>query len=153
MGGRHERRNNDERRYGPLATLSAHFAAKLQAFDLDAAVPLRIAVNKWSPFVVGIGLDLAPLDADENAKLRGLRDRLADTLQIRKPDHETYGFHATFAYLIRYPTDAQKAQLLALLDPFLADLPASFTLGLPEFCTFENMHHFSRQLYLGNRTA
>lgn len=87
-------------------------------------------------------------DADR-AVLKDWRDRLADLLGYRHPDHETYAFHITFAYMIERFDDET---LLAWI-PFLKEVAADIRrrapvieLQAPAFCTFDDMNHFEELL-------
>lgn len=135
----------------PLADCNALFARKLELFDLQCAPPYSMAVAGWSPLKVGIGVDVEPRTREENARLRGLRDRLADELQIRHKGHENYGLHLSVAYLLRHLTDGQRKELQALLDEHFEQMPREFELGAPEFCKFDDMFEFKRVFYLKNK--
>ena len=133
----------------PLADCTAHFAQKLSAFDLRSCdPPYRMCVRGLDPLEVGIGLHLEFRDAEQEARFRGLRDRVSEVLELRHPGHESYGLHFSLAYLLRYPTDDQKDELSRLVLDHLRDAPTDFELAAPEFCTFEDMFAFKRLFYL-----
>ncbi|MBB4293072.1 hypothetical protein GGE16_005157 [Rhizobium leguminosarum] len=132
----------------PLAECDGLFADKLSAFDRSCDPPYRLRIAGWQPLVNGIALRLAPTTSGEETRLRHLRDRLSDLLQLRHPGHEDYVFHLSIAYLIRYPNEEQQAALSALLFKLLSGLPAEFELGAPEFCRFDDMFAFRRQFFL-----
>ncbi|PDT02305.1 hypothetical protein CO666_21295 [Rhizobium chutanense] len=131
----------------PLAECDALFADKLSAFDLGSAPSYRLRIAGWQPLVNGIALRLAPESAEE-MRLRRVRDRLSELLQLRHPGHEDYVFHLSIAYLIRHPDEEQRAALSALLFELLSGLPDEFELGAPEFCRFADMFAFHRQFFL-----
>ncbi|KAF8208700.1 RNA ligase/cyclic nucleotide phosphodiesterase [Mycena galopus ATCC 62051] len=132
-----------------LEECTALFENKLSSFDLQCDPPYRISITGFDPLETGIGIHLEPYTADENARLRGLRDRLSTLLRIRSKDHATYILHFSMAYLLRILTEEQDKELMKLLmDHFEEDMPKQFELGAPEFCTFENMFAFKRVLYL-----
>lgn len=133
----------------PLADCTDHFARKLFSFDLQCDPPYHLRISGMDPLDVGIGIHLEFRDADEEARFRRMRDRISETLNLRHPGHESYGLHLSLAYLLRYPTDEQKAELSKLVLDHLKDAPVDFELGAPEFCTFENMFAFKRLFYLG----
>lgn len=97
-----------------------------------------------SPLEVGIGVHLEPDTSEEGTKLRGLRDRLSDLLQVRHKQHDDYELHLSVAYFIRHPTKEQEEELRKLLLNHLETALKGFVLGKPEFCVFENMFHFER---------
>ena len=137
----------------PLEQCTALFTEKLKKFDIgdDGEPPYRMAVAGFSSFTVGIGIALRAQTADEEARLRGLRGRLSDTLQIRHPHHDLYGLHISMAYFLRYLDPQQTSELSQLLQEHLEAMPKEFELGAPEFCTFENMFSFERVFYLGRQ--
>jgi hypothetical protein len=134
----------------PLEDCDALFVKKLSTFDLQCNPPYLMSVLGWSPLKTGIGVHVELRTADESKRVRGLRDRLADLLQIRHRDHATYDLHLSIAYLLRHLTAEQKAELTALLMDHLEGMPKEFELGAPEFCKFDDMFAFRRQFYLEN---
>lgn len=135
----------------PLADCTAHFAEKLSTFDLQCNPPYRMCVRGLDPLEVGIGLHLEFRDAEQEARFRALRDRISETLGLRHPGHESYGLHLSLAYLLRFPTADQKAEILKLVLDHFESSTVDFELGAPEFCTFENMFAFERFFYLGSQ--
>ncbi|KAF2478248.1 DUF1868-domain-containing protein [Lindgomyces ingoldianus] len=131
-----------------LEECDATFTEKLALFDLQCNPPYRMSITGFEPLEVGIGLHVEPSTSDEAARLRQLRDRLADLLQIRHPGHDSYSLHLSMAYLVRHLTERQKSELLALLNGHFQNFPVEFELGPPEFCRFEDMFAFQRQFYL-----
>ena len=65
---------------------------------------------------------MEPSTTAEAARLRDLRDRLADLLQIRRPGHDSYGLRLSVAYLLRHLTEERKSELLALLVDHLQEI-------------------------------
>ncbi|KAK3393492.1 RNA ligase/cyclic nucleotide phosphodiesterase [Podospora didyma] len=134
-----------------LEACTALFAQKLADFDLQCDPPFRLTVTGFTSLAVGIGVRLQLRTPKEEARFRGLRDRLAEVLQIRHPHHDNYLLHLSMTYFVRYPTPEQAAELTALLAEHFEGMPKEFELGAPEFCTFENMFKFDRSFYLKNR--
>ena len=135
-----------------LEACTAHLAQKLAVFDLQCDPPFRLTVAGFTSLAVGIGVCLQLRTPEEEARLRGLRDRLAEVLQIRHPHHDNYLLHLSMSYFVRYPTPEQAAELAALLAEHFEGMPKEFELGAPEFCTFENMSKFDRLFYLKNNS-
>jgi hypothetical protein len=132
----------------PLAECDELFTKKLSAFDLRCDPPYLMSVIGWSSLKNGISVHVELRTPEESKRLRGLRDRLADLLQIKHRDHATYNLHLSVAYLLRYLTAEQKNELTALLMDHFKGMPKEFDLGAPEFCVFDNMFAFNRQFYL-----
>ncbi|KAB5572766.1 RNA ligase/cyclic nucleotide phosphodiesterase [Coniochaeta sp. 2T2.1] len=135
----------------PLEEYTAHFAEKLSAFDLRCDPPYRMSVRGIDPLQIGIGVHLEFPDAAEEARFRGLRDRISETLSLRLLGHDTYGLHISIAYLLRNLTDEQDAEIKKLVLDHLGDAPKEVEFGAPEFCTFDDMFAFKRLFYLENQ--
>ena len=138
----------------PLAESTAEFAHQLRQLGLELeneglAPPYRMRVRGFDECVIGIGLWIEGATVEEEMRMRRLRDRLADALGFRAPNHETYRLHISVAYLMRYIDGEDREELNEVLAQLLQGMPLEFELGAVEFCTFENMYSFRRQFYLG----
>jgi hypothetical protein len=83
--------------------------------------------------------------------MRAWRDRLADLLGYRHPDHDSYPFHITFAYVIERLSDGVLPRWQVMLNEVAADLQRRqpvLELVPPAFCVFEDMNHFHEMLIL-----
>ncbi|KAL8382350.1 hypothetical protein RB595_006237 [Gaeumannomyces hyphopodioides] len=139
-----------------LAECDALFERKLRPLELPSGTappPYRVRVVGVDPLEVGIGLTLQPQDGDEEARIRGLRDRLSGLLMIRHPQHAAYGMHLSMAYLLRHLTADQERELRALVESHFDELPVQFELGPPEFCRFKDMFAFERVMYLSDQAG
>lgn len=141
---------NDLSMEAQLSECNNRFAKKLRSFELnDDETEFRLRIEGISPLKIGIGIHLEPETTPEDSKLRRIRGRLSELLQIRHPHHDHYELHLSLAYFIRHPTEEQEKELAHLLLGHLQYAPKRLVLGRPEFCIFENMFHFERQFYLG----
>lgn len=131
----------------PLTDCSALFAKKLRASDLVVNSSYRMKLERLQ-FSNGITLRLEPIDQQENANLRQLRDRLSELLRIRQPEHDTYGFHLSIAYMLRRPLSHELQALSQLSNEYLELAPEIITLNRPEFCSFDDMLYFHRQFFI-----
>ncbi len=125
-------------RLADFHTGMGRFRLRLQADD---------DVNGLSNFL----LRLVPADAEEERRMRRLRDRLSGALQIRAPDHDTYAFHIGLGYLIEWLTPAETEAYYAAYRDWTAAFAAEvgeFTLGPAEFCIFRDMFAFQPQFLL-----
>lgn len=129
----------------PIDDMTEILAQRLEHFQ--AGPQFRVTIGHMTP----LGLRLKPV-SDADAKAIGeWRNRLADLLGYRHPDHETYELHTTFAYLIR-PLSEQalfewQAALTEMRDNFCAEFD-HIELNPPAFCAFEDMHHFEELVVL-----
>ena len=138
--------------HAPLASCNALFEQKLARFDPCTGPPIRMAVMGLELTEDGIRLHLTPIGAPEEQRLRRLRDRLSELLQLRHPGHNTYVFHLTIAYRIVHLSRDREEALSALLQGFYNDILRVFEFDMPEFCLFDNMFAFRHQFYLGTQS-
>jgi hypothetical protein len=138
----------------PLVECTKEFAHRLRELGQELgeeglAPPDRMRVRGFDPAVVGIGLEVEGATAEEEKRMGRLRDRFADTLGFRAPNHKEYGFHITIAYLLRHIDGKEREELNKVFAQHLLVVQREFELGAVEFCTFENMCAFLRLFYLG----
>lgn len=96
-----------------------------------------------------LGLVVDGVTDDDRAVLKDWRDRLADLLGYRHPDHETYAFHITFAYMIERFDDETLSAWIPFLEEVAADIRRRapvIELRAPAFCAFDDMNHFEELL-------
>ncbi|RSL94351.1 hypothetical protein CDV31_014339 [Fusarium ambrosium] len=141
----------------PLHESTADFSKRLRQFGLNLeaeglAPPYRMAVRGFDlPATVGVGLRVEGATPGEERRMRRLRDRLGDTLGFKAPNHETYRFHITIAYLLRHIDGNDRDEFHRVLMMQVPDVEMDFELGRVEFCLFENMLAFPRVFYLGDK--
>jgi hypothetical protein len=137
----------------PIAECHQIMAERLREFRLACPLPLRMRVNLTEPDADArpLRLRLLPIDDAENRKIRDLRDRLSTALGIRNQNHETYEFHITLGYLIRWLSADEERAFRTTLRRWRENVAARcpvIDLGAPEYCTFEDMFAFRRLFYL-----
>jgi hypothetical protein len=129
----------------PIDDMTAIFLDRLAGFEPGPVFQMEVV--EATP----IGLTLEGLSEADLASLRGWRDRLADLLGYRHPDHETYRFHITFAYMIeRFDDETMMAwsSFLAEVVHEIRQQAPILSLKPPAFCSFEDMNHFEELLVL-----
>ena len=121
---------------------------RIARFRMHCELPIRLCVNKEKTVAPqrASGLQLVPADAEEKLKLRMLRDRMAaEVFRYRAADQEAFGFHVSLAYQIGGFTVEERrnyqSELAHHLPAIIAAAPV-IELGVPEFCTFEDMYRF-----------
>jgi len=126
--------------------VTATLQARLQGQDL----PERRCVTARGLYA-GHSVTLEGVDAIEEARLRATRVSLRDLTGLR-PDHfDSYTFHCTLGYLLRWLDGSEAADLLAVSTEVFgrhADRLARIDLGPLELCNFEDMHHFTPVVHL-----
>lgn len=133
----------------PIDECNRIIGERFKAFHLRTAMPIRMRVDG----VRQLGsIRLAPVDSAENAKLRHLRDRLSsEVFHFLDQDHATYTFHISLAYRLAQLTTKEEAEHQVILGRYMPALMkegSAFELGIPEYCTFHDMHRFEPQLIL-----
>ena len=137
----------------PIEQCNAAVGDLLRSFKLHLKLPIRM---RWSTDVAELDdapltMRLVPVDASEERRLRRLRNRIADAVGVRGPDHDAYRFHITMGYIFEWLNDSEKAEyreaLSAWRERLIAVAPV-ITLGAPEYCTFKDMFAFDRKMYL-----
>jgi hypothetical protein len=111
-------------------------------------LPIRFRLDREKTFApqLACGLQLAPADPGEKSKLSSLRNHLADEVfRYRAKNHQTFGFHISLAYQMSAFTSEERREYQSILEhyvPLVIALAPVIELGVPEFCTFENMNRF-----------
>jgi hypothetical protein len=136
------------------AFCNAWFLAKLKAFDLGCALPFRLRALPVEMQTNLYNILYEPVDAAENRKIRGLRDRLAQALNYRLPDHDSFRFHITLNYFYSTMTSEEEHRFFkqhqALAGELIRRAPV-VELQNPEFVVFDGMYEFRPQLILANQ--
>ncbi|KXJ85618.1 RNA ligase/cyclic nucleotide phosphodiesterase [Microdochium bolleyi] len=140
----------------PVDECTALFAPKLRALGQQLAAeglapPYRMRARGFLPVEpAGLGFAIEGATPQEESRMRQLRDRLADTLGFRAPNHYVYPFHVSVAYLLRWAEGEDRDQMFRVLDELAAQTDGlEFELGPVEFNTFETMLAYPRLFYLG----
>lgn len=132
---------------GTNAAMGLAAVTKIMGARLDAvALPQAPRIRLLGPFLhSGLGLRVAGADPVAETLLRQARRDLRQALRLDPPGFDSYSFHISLAYLLDWltPETAHEVDrvMTGLTDGFLRRVP-KIALGLPEFCTFETMHHF-----------
>ncbi len=119
--------------------VTERLVARLSDFVAPPAFAMQVA--QITPF----GLRVQGASPQDEANARAWRDALSKALGIRTPDHDSYGFHTTVAYVKEpLPSDA-----LPVWRAAMTDLTAAFRsrvpilhLAPPAFCSFADMNAF-----------
>ncbi|WP_319532309.1 DUF1868 domain-containing protein [uncultured Cohaesibacter sp.] len=100
---------------------------------------------KATGLVLPATIEMAGADAAEETKLRAIRALLEKVTGIRRGDVESYGFHVSMAYPIRWLTPEQAEQVMQEAEAQFEELLGNFgpiDLGPVEFCLFDTMHRY-----------
>lgn len=122
-----------------IDTMTRAMADKLEDFHAPPAFAMRLAE------VTPNGLHLTGATPQDEATVRLWRDRLADALGFRSPNHDSYGFHTTMTYQKRWPPASALPQYQAALADLAAEFAAKIPvlhLARPNFCRFADMNAF-----------
>jgi hypothetical protein len=103
--------------------------------------------------VTPVGLTVKGATAEDEATIKTWRDALAVAFGYRHPDHDTYVFHITLAYLTEWLVDDRLPAWQDMFDDCLTFLERDapiIEIHPPAFCSFNDMNHFEELLVLGS---
>jgi hypothetical protein len=109
-------------------------------FRMHTEMPLRFRLDKQRTLSqrLACGLQLVPADANEERKIRMLRDRMSnEVFRYREANHDTFAFHISMAYQLRQFTTGERQKYQDLLTKYVTAIGAVTSiieLGVPEFC-------------------
>jgi hypothetical protein len=127
----------------PIDDMTAIFMDRLARFEPGEA--FAVEVTHATPN----GLTVDGVTERDRAVLKDWRNRFADLLGYRHPDHDSYVFHITFAYMIERFDDETMAAWVPSLDEVAQDIRQRspvIELRAPAFCAFDDMNHFEELL-------
>lgn len=129
----------------PIEETTALYRGRLETFEAPA--PFAMTVKSVTPF----GLTLQGATPQDEALARAWRDALVAPMGYRSPSHDTYQFHITLAYCLKWLPNQAASAYAALLNDLLAhvreQLPV-IELDPPAFCEFADLTHFEELLPL-----
>lgn len=107
---------------------------------------LRMRFVDFGPYRTTIHIRLEPADDETMEVLSCFRDALSEASGVRHPNHDSYQFHVSLAYLLCSLTKEQERALFQFQDRWSYRLSEGFDileLRAPELVFFENMFFFS----------
>ncbi|CAN5689524.1 DUF1868 domain-containing protein [soil metagenome] len=115
------------------------------------APPYRLRVDLAKP-IQPFRFELTPVDADQEQRLRDLRDRLSVAIGVRKPGHEAYGFHTQVGYMVERFTTEEQVAFETAFEAWRVKLAGQvLELCAPDYCTFDDMLAFTPRRRLPER--
>lgn len=130
----------------PIDAVTDRLLEKLRPFSSRGAFSIK--VDEVTP----LGLTVSGHSAEDAAVLKAWRDALAEVFGYRHPNHDTYVFHITFAYVLDWFPTEDLPEMAAALQDFTRQIQAAapvIRLAPPAFCRFGDMNHFEELLVLG----
>lgn len=88
---------------------------------------------------------LVPADEQEREKLFSFRERAADAMGVRRPNHEKYRFHITLGYtrvITEGEDDVRRLELIQKMEALMAQQPEFYTTQA-YMAYFDDMYAFS----------
>lgn len=129
----------------PIDRMTELFEARLARLTPGPAFAVRVVE------ALPTGLVVEGAGRNDQRAMQLWRDRFADLLGYRHPDHDGYVFHITFAYMISWLDDAVLPAWQDMLSEVLAHITRRapvLELRPPAFCSFADMNHFEERLVL-----
>ena len=127
---------------------------RLQTAQLKCKLPFRVQLDVPSTlnYFTACTLRVVPATPEDNARLRSVRDQLAEIFGFRTKDHDQYTFHMTLSYQLAGFTTEEQIRYRKVLGTHvrkIVDAEPVLELGEPEFCTFADMFRFEPKRLLG----
>ena len=123
-----------------VAETTSLFSRRLA--DFPPPLPFRMKLASVTP----LGLSLAGATPDDERAVRTLRNNLVTPFGYSHPDHHTYRFHITIAYIKRWlPAGSERVYVPALKEfcrQFRENVDIA-DLEPPALCTFRDMTEFT----------
>lgn len=123
----------------PVDTMTDYYRERLSAFP--ALPSFDMQVTGLRP----VGLVLQGATAEDDRIVALWRDTFADFFGYRHPDHDSYEFHVTLSYVLRWFEPECLPRWQTMLDEELEKLRAAapvIEMRPPAFCEFRDMKHF-----------
>jgi hypothetical protein len=137
----------------PIEVCSRMVGERMEKIRLKCELPLRVRIDQTATtdFHTACSLRMEPVDHEENAKLRSIRDLLGDVYGFRLKDHAAYRFHITMSYQMAPFLPEERNDYRELLGRYLKRIVEAqpvLELGNPEYCTFPDMFRFETKKLL-----
>lgn len=123
----------------PIPVMTERFLERLKGFAGGPA--FKVAVQSVRP----TGLIVEGVTAADRHAMASWRNEFAEVLGYQHPDHDSYEFHITMAYMIDWLDDAAVPAWQDMLDAVQADIVRRapvLELRAPAFCSFADMNWF-----------
>lgn len=121
------------------------------------ALSLDLPASAQPPYVLDVAPEIPPIGATIGLRLHpkddalwNLREELSEATGIRHDNHDNYKFHVTLAYTVRQVTPDEEAELRAVVERELVDVPSTVVFPTVALCAFEDMQNFDVQVVLGD---
>lgn len=120
---------------------------RIAGFRMHCDLPIRMIVDRSTTIANprASTLRMVGANAEEEKKIRTIRDRHVDVFQFKDRQHDQYGFHITLAYQLQPFTPPEQEEYGMLLRhhvPLIVDAAPVVEFANPEFCTFPDMYRF-----------
>lgn len=139
--------------HAPIEVCNQMVGERIAKTHFACSLPLRVRVDLEHTlnFSTACSLRMIAADAEEEKKLRSLRDQLAEVFGFQVKDHAAYQFHMTMSYqMAPFTAEEREAyrQLLNIYVKRIVDAAPVLELGIPEYCIFPDMFRFDPQKLL-----
>lgn len=138
----------------PIEECNRIVGERIRLADFPPVFSIRMKIDAEDSGYDGntLRIPLEPVNADESQRVEDLRAALARAIGIPVPAPGNYQFHITLGYVIERFNAAEQRSALAAMEEWkerLARRVPVLTLGIPEYCVFDDMFAFKRQFYIG----
>jgi hypothetical protein len=136
---------------GPYEDWLEYTKSALGGLDLDeeSRPPYCLEVRRTIPEIThSIALALQPLPG--SGSLLALREELSEATGIRHPNHDSFKFHITLAYITRVLSEEEKRDIKFVVEEILANAPDDVDFTEVSLCSFEDMQAFNVEVTLAD---
>lgn len=120
-----------------------YVAAAIESVGIPGPAKMKFDCVSWGDGCCIICL--LPADEEQHRLLYGFREKAADALGVRRPNHEKYRFHISLGYTRIVPegeAGERKQALIRKMEAFMAQQPKFFTTQA-YMAYFDDMYAFS----------
>ncbi len=93
----------------------------------------------------GCSLKLKPKDEETDSKIRKFRDDIASSCGLHFPNHETYQFHISLAYLrekLNIEEKIEQREMKRKIENYIKENFSTVELAQPQLTFFDTMFEF-----------
>ena len=126
-----------------IDAMTDYYLERLRTFSALPAFAMQVTG------VRPLGLTLKGVTPEDDRIVAMWRDAFAEAFGYRHPDHDSYEFHITLAYIVRWLDPSCLPRWQTVLDECLEDLRSAapvIEMRPPAFCEFRDMKQFKELL-------
>ncbi len=127
----------------PLGIIDAHFIEQYNQVKKPTCLDMICTGINFSEH--GCSLKLKPKDEETDSKIRKFRDDIASSCGLYFPNHETYQFHISLAYLrekLNTEEKIEQREMKRKIENYIKENFSTVELAQPQLTFFDTMFEF-----------